>query len=176
MTYDTRDIYDRLPQLEGSAHLVTSQPTDKYNCVGWVNRELEGYYAPGIRWPHGIPAPRRGEQDVQAYIALFESWGFVTCETPDLEDSFLKIAIYAKDGFFHHVAKQLPSGAWSSKIGEAHDVRHEQLDALDDSAVFFDRAQAAVFMKRSYDGVDRYEVEERGYLLPDGVVVDRPPA
>jgi hypothetical protein len=54
-------------------------------------------------------------RDVQCYIALFERWGYVPCANADYEPGFLKIAIYALDDSFQHVAKQLRGGGWSSK-------------------------------------------------------------
>jgi hypothetical protein len=166
LTVSLDDIYDRLPRLRESVHRVTSPPSDDYNCAGWVVRDLKGYFAPGLFWPEGIPKPEReGDEDLEAYLALFRSWGYEECDSPDLEPGLLKIAIYAKDGFFHHVAKQLRSGAWSSKIGQAHDLRHEDLSALDDSAVFFNSASATIFMQIADDGADALDIEERGYLL-----------
>jgi hypothetical protein len=168
LTYELDDLYDRLPRLRDSPHRVTSSPDEEYNCVAWVRRELKRYYAPGLFWPHDIvPEPKANEDDLDAFVTIFETWGYGLCDSSEYEPGFLKIAIYAKERKFHHVAKQLRTGAWSSKIGEAHDVRHEQLDALEDAPVFFDRASATVFMRRIDDGVDQLEIEERGYLLPD---------
>jgi hypothetical protein len=169
LTRDIQDIYDRCRRLGESDHRVTSQPTDKYNCVGWIDRELDRWWEPGVIWPRGVPEPDDADDnDLPAYVAFFEHRGFRRCDDSTLEDGFLKIALYVRDNTFAHVAKQLPSGGWSSKIGDGHDVRHEQLDALHD-AVFYEGAMASVFMKRAYDGVYRYENEERGYFLPDGV-------
>lgn len=108
------------------------------------------YYAPGYFWPSDVQSPS-GDDDLGAYVALFRSRGYVECDGPELERGFLKLAIYAKGETFHHVAKQLPTGEWSSKIGEAHDLRHQGLDALEDSAVFYDRATASRFLVRTYD-------------------------
>src|SRR5690242_5101898 len=114
-----------MPRLRDSEHRITSPPNDEYNCVGWVRRSYDAYVAPGLIWPRDlIPEPRVGEPDLDAFVSLFEIWGYERCAGPEQEEGFLKIAVYARDGWFHHVAKQLPSGAWSSKVGEAHDVRH----------------------------------------------------
>ena len=167
LTYSLDDLYDRLPRLREAPHRITSEPDDEYNCVGWVQRELDRYYAPGLFWPREIvPEPEAGDEDLDAFVAIFESWGYERCGSSDYEPGFLKIAIYARDGKFHHVAKQLRTNAWSSKVGEAHDLRHETLDALEDAPVFFDRAYATVFMRKVDDGLDQFEIEERGYLLP----------
>jgi hypothetical protein len=155
-----------MPRLPASDHRITSQPSDDYNCVGWVRREYDAYIAPGLFWPSDVVRePRLGEPDLDAFVRLFEAWGWERCDGPELEDGFLKIAIYSREGSFQHVAKQLPSGAWSSKMGEAHDLRHAELDSLNDS-LFLEYATANVFMKMPYDGVDQYENEERGLILP----------
>jgi hypothetical protein len=154
---DLQGVYDRLPRLEESPHVVTSAPDDTYNCVGWVFRELDAYYAPDLKWPADVPPPDDPDQDLDAYVALFASRGYSVCGTPDVEYGFLKIALYAKDHAFHHVAKQLPNGEWSSKLGEAHDLRHEHLEALEGDTVYFKGAVASVFMKRPYDPNDPNE-------------------
>lgn len=143
-------LYERLPRLAASPHQITSEPSEDYNCVAWVFRDFARYYAPGYYWPRDV-APPVGDDDVDAYMSLFASRGYTECNFGELEPGFLKVAIYAKDGSFHHVAKQLPSGEWSSKIGEAHDLRHERLDALEGSSVYFDEAVPSRFMKRPYD-------------------------
>jgi hypothetical protein len=155
------DLYARVPRLETSRHRITSPPTDRYNCVAWVYRDFERWWEPGFYWPEYAPMPV-GDEDLDAYVRLFAHAGFRECETPDFETGYLKIAIYARDGRFHHVAKQLPSDAWSSKVGKSVDLRHEQLDALYDCA-YWNKAEAVVFMKRPYDD-DPYEIEETGLI------------
>jgi hypothetical protein len=60
---------------------------------------------------------------------------------------------------------QLPNGEWSSKLGVAHDLRHERLDALEGSIVYFDSATATRFMKRVYDpNEESFNIELTGLL------------
>lgn len=95
---------------------------------------------------------------------MFETrGGFERCEDARLEEGFLKIALYATGREFHHVAKQLPSGAWSSKIGKSIDIRHETLESLL-GCVYFADATPTVFMRRPYDGTDDFELEETGLI------------
>jgi hypothetical protein len=114
-------------------------------------------------WPSNVPEPD-GDEDLDCYLALFRSWGFEDAQTVDLEDGFLKIAIFATDNAFDHVAKQLPSGRWSSKGGNLYDFRHGTLDALGGCRVM-PTTQLAVVMRRSYDGVDPFTAEENGLIL-----------
>jgi hypothetical protein len=117
--------------------------------------------------------PKAEDDDLDCYFAVFESLGYEKCDSPDFEAGYLKIAIYAVGNAFHHVAKQLPSKRWSSKVGESFDIRHDELDALYDSAVFFDNATATAFMKRPDDGTDDFEMEEHGIVFPPGVDLGR---
>ena len=57
-------------------------------------------------------------------IRLFAEQGFSLCGDDLLEPGFEKIAIYAFVGQFTHVARQLESGLWSSKIGHLETVTH----------------------------------------------------
>ena len=111
------------------------------------------------------PRPPDSDNDLDAFIELFTRRGYIPCGSGELEPGYLKIAIYEKDGAFHHVAKQLPDGTWSSKIGEAHDIKHDELTALEDSYVFYDNARASRFMKRDYDSAsESFELEMIGLM------------
>jgi hypothetical protein len=163
---DLLNVYARMPRLQDSAHGVTSEPTDQYNCVAWVERDFAHWWQPEFDWPNDLQCPPPGEPDLPCYVSLFRRWGFEPCETDDFEPGFLKIAIYSKDGFFHHVAKQVPPIRWwSSKVGAAHDFKHERLDALYES-LWFDAAEVTHFMKRAYDLNDDFALEVNGLLLP----------
>ena len=48
------------------------------------------------------------------------------CESGELEENVEKLAIYAtSDGKPQHIARQLPSGIWTSKLGRLEDIEHE---------------------------------------------------
>lgn len=160
---DLADLYAQFPRLSASGHRITSEPSDLYNCVAWVERDFERWWEPGFHWPLGAKEPS-GDADVDCYVDLFEKLGFERCDSSDAEPGFLKIALYAENHRFHHVAKQLPSGAWSSKAGPLHDFRHEALTACDDCGVMR-AAQPELFMRRSYDGADDMSLEETGLIL-----------
>jgi hypothetical protein len=156
------DLYAQYPHLQASEHKITSQRTDRYNCVAWVDRDMTHWLEPEIFWPDEVPEPE-GQADLDCYLALFRSWGFEPCESPEPEDGFLRIAIFATGMEFDHVAKQLPSGAWSSKGGPLYDFKHQDLDALRDSPVMPNAAVVQI-MRRPHDGVDPYEMEENGLI------------
>lgn len=159
---DLEDLYAQLPRLRDSSHRITSEATDEYNCVAWVSRE-QGWWEPGFVWPSDVPEPPP-DDDVEAYVELFRRWGFELCASAELESGYLKIAIYTKGSSFEHVAKQLPSGGWSSKAGFLHDFRHDELDALNDAKVMR-CATPTIYMRRSHDPGDSMELEETGLIL-----------
>src|SRR5262245_4584007 len=121
------------PGLKNSGFEVTSDKSDRPNCIGWVlNSNL--YFDPviggsigGYYWPDGI----RKDDTVTAWSELFSLHGFRDCPTADLDVETEKIGIYVgADGNATHVAKQLNTGEWTSKVGKAEDIRHGTLDAL----------------------------------------------
>lgn len=156
------DLYAQFPSLAGSRHSITSEDTDQYNCAAWVERDLSHWYEPGVYWPDGLPEPD-GREDLHCYVALFERWGFEVCDDPSHEAGFLKIAIYAVESRFCHVAKQIRRCDWSSKAGVLHDFRHGSLEALHPSGIM-ENARPAVFMRRPDDGTDPQQLERIGLI------------
>ena len=72
-------------------------------------------------WPDSIP--RR--ETLENYVAVFQELGFVECELPDFSPDEEKVAIFALNGRFTHVCRQLSNGRWTSKMGSEVDVEHE---------------------------------------------------
>ena len=107
----------------------------------YFDPELSGFIG-GYYWPDGILR----DDTVTAWIQLFELHGYQECDTGELEPRAEKIAIYVDaGGEAQHVAKQLPSGAWSSKLGKLEDIEHQTLAAI----VSGDYGSVLKFMKRS---------------------------
>ena len=99
----------------------------RYNCVAWAAEDEEHWWWPDedSYWPEGVPR----EETIAALVAAFEKLGFVSCNDPLLEAAYEKVAIYAApDGIPTHVARQLPSGLWSSKLGQLQDIEHRLED------------------------------------------------
>ena len=82
---------------------------------------FQGYY-----WPPNIS----NEDTVESWAQTFQLHGYQKCDIPDLEPETEKVAIYADAIGPQHVARQLLTGAWTSKLGRAHDIEHMTLDAL----------------------------------------------
>ena len=116
------------PTLFSSSFEITSPPTKRYNCIAWAAGEEHVWWWPGGRyWPDGVPK----EESIEAFTQAYAKLGYVPCETPELETNSEKVALYAgADGRVLHAARQLSDGSWTSKLGEAWDIRHE-LDGLE---------------------------------------------
>jgi hypothetical protein len=147
VSYSRHHLYDRFPRLEGEAHEITSEPAG-YNCIAFIEGRTDQFIDPNGHWPDGVDKPPIGsDQDLPFYKALFESYGYAECPGPDREDGYVKIAVYAMEGVFTHVAIQMPSGRWRSKAGFLHDLIHDGLEALE-GGVFTPDARPVLFMRR----------------------------
>jgi hypothetical protein len=74
--------------------------------------------------------------------------GFQVCAFSDLEEGFEKIAIYTMNGLVTHVARQLPTGRWTSKMAQALDAEHLTPDTLCGEGYW----QIALYMRRVATG------------------------
>jgi hypothetical protein len=121
------------PYLNSANHSIASKATRRYNCIAWAASETEtrrrwdpdpqGIYY----WPQGATRKVTLEAVVQAYQTL----GFRLCFSIALEEGVDKIAIYGKTQnnviVPTHAARQLPSGEWTSKLGDHEDIIHKAL-------------------------------------------------
>jgi len=81
---------------------------------------------------------------MEAYQQAFEANGFAVCGDSTLEAGLEKIALYAIGTEPQHAARQLSTGAWTSKIGIADDIEHGTLEALEGE----DYGRVALIMQR----------------------------
>jgi hypothetical protein len=141
------------PSLSGSVYHVTSVPDEAYNCIAHAAGKddtpwwpaAEG--TPDVYWPHGVAR----EETLEAFLAAFGAIGYVSCDNPLLEPGFEKIAVYVDaHNVPTHAARQTPTGAWSSKLGQLDDIEHATLEALEGGLY----GKATHFTKRPQRGVD----------------------
>jgi hypothetical protein len=140
------DLARIFPRLESATYEVTSPEDLEYNCVAWaagpaeIRRRWWPAPSPFYYWP---VEPR--EETVAGFVKAFGRLGFSVCDTADLEPGFERLAIYADEtGAPTHIARQLPTGHWTSKLGELEDIEHLTLEQLSGS----DYGQAVQFLKR----------------------------
>lgn len=122
-------LMQRHPRLRNGAFKRTSPATPAYNCVAWAAEdELRWWSATDFElyyWPEGVPR----QNTVDAWTAALATLGYEPCAGADPEPGVTRIAIYGRDGEAYHVARQLPTGRWTSKLGASVDIEHE-LEAL----------------------------------------------
>ena len=122
-------IENSFPNLAADGYEITSDASKVYNCIAWVlgistqqwdHNDPEGY------WPERLPRNQKAETIVQ----LFAGFGYAVCDGCEREPGYEKVAIYAVDGRFAHVARQLEDGRWTSKLGDLEDITHPSPDSL----------------------------------------------
>jgi hypothetical protein len=132
------------PNLAAAGYIVTSGQDPAYNCVAWALGDTTKNWdcnRQGGHWPAGAD---RGEA-LAHLVSLFQLQGYAVCESGELEPGFEKVALYADaDGEWQHVARQLPDGQWTSKLGELEDITHPTPEAVCSN----DYGQVACYMSR----------------------------
>ena len=128
----SRRLEQRCPNLAAAGYAVTSPASKRYNCVAWAVGDDQRWWEPSEDndhyWPPGVPR----EYTYQNYLQALATQGFAPCADAEQEAGFEKIAIYANArGELTHIARQLPDGRWTSKLGEWEDIEHATLAALD---------------------------------------------
>lgn len=69
---------------------------------------------------------------LQRFIEAFRTLGYEPCDGAGLEPDVEKVAVYADDaGAPTHAARQLPTGAWTSKLGREEDIEHRDLTGVE---------------------------------------------
>jgi hypothetical protein len=108
---------------------VTSDQTEDYNCIAWAANDTENWWwptNPDRYWPVNVPRT----ESVDSFVEAFESLGYTACDSDLLEAGFEKVAIYCISGIPKHMARQLSSGRWTSKLGPQWDICHHTLNGL----------------------------------------------
>ena len=115
-----RQIMRQFPNLP-EQFSITGQPSRKYNCVAlalgpeqcwWSNREEH-------RWDEN----NRGE-GIESLIETLAAHGFRLAAEEDTHSPGTRLAIYARDGRWTHVAVRKSGAHWMSKLGSNALIRH----------------------------------------------------
>ena len=121
------------PRLTPDNHEMKSPADGRYNCVAWAVAPGDmrcwwpttygGYY-----WPPGFSRVL----SVDNFRQVFEALGYQAVDGGALEAGFERIAIYGHAaGEPSHVARQLPNGNWTSKLGRREDIIHQGVGDLE---------------------------------------------
>jgi hypothetical protein len=135
-------LFEDFPALRDHTFTVTSPTTEDYNCFAHAVGRADVWSWPEgwSHWLDGVPR----EDTVATLVAGFTLFGYKSCELGDHEPGIEKVCVYAKGGTPQHVARQLPSGEWTSKLGRGLDITHT-LAALAGPLY----GSPVIFMKRS---------------------------
>lgn len=116
-------ILAAFPGLEAAAAEVLHAADPVFNCVAWAVGVSDAVWwpcDPDAYWPPGVP----DELTVAAMAASLGTVGYSPCSDGDAEPGYEKVAVFARGGVPTHVARQLPDGRWSSKLGRDCLVAH----------------------------------------------------
>ena len=140
--------------LRTSAFRVTSPADPVYNCFAWAAGSVTDWWwpldnVPRCYWPPEVPR----EITLDAFCAAFLTLGYIRCADETHEPGFDRLALFADaHGVPTHAARQLPSGRWTSKLGQAEDIEHE-LRALEGEIY----GAVVLFLKRPASEKNRSE-------------------
>ncbi len=131
-----------LPRTKSQVRKTSNTIASRGQQVPWKFAASGAAPSPFYYWP---VEPR--EETVAGFIKAFGQLGYAVCDTSDLEPGYERLAIYADDtNVPTHMARQLPSGHWTSKLGELEDIQHLTLDQLAGS----DYGRVVQFLKRKH--------------------------
>jgi hypothetical protein len=118
----SQELQASFPELGHTPYEITSPITPLYNCIAHAADDDTKWW-----WPSSDSYwPAAGCDDsVDSFVHTFcQFLGYEICADGKLEEGFLKVAIYAISGQTKHMARQLPDGSWTSKLGKHHDISH----------------------------------------------------
>lgn len=129
------------PKLSDDNHEVTSPQTIKYNCIACAVGITDRWWQPRVCWPI---ESTRDDHGIGNLVLAMKSLGYEECGDDTLEVDFEKLALYGSGLMYSHVARQLPDGRWSSKLGQLQDIVHTTVDAISGG----DYGEVVQFLKR----------------------------
>jgi hypothetical protein len=115
------------PGLRATSYQVTSPADPSYNCIAWAVGANADWWWPlsadrKTYWPAGAPR----EVSLSAFVATVLALGYTVCSGESVESGSAKIALFVDSaGVPTHAARQLPTGRWTSKLGQSVDIEHD---------------------------------------------------
>jgi hypothetical protein len=116
------------PNLGVTGYGLTSPRDPNYNCIAWAANDTTRVWwpSPFAYWPPAIPRV----PTIEAFEQAFDLLGYRPTSDGSLQAHYEKVALFTKDGLPTHMARQLPDGAWTSKLGRLEDIRHHDISAV----------------------------------------------
>lgn len=133
MTSLSPEVVAVFPNLFFEQHRVTSCETGTYNCFAWALGEdfrrweararVRGYF-----WPYGFPRDHK----LTTFLGIFAAHDYRICGTSQVERGYEKVALYGTAERITHASRQLLTGRWTSKMGDAEDIEHSTAKSIAD--------------------------------------------
>ncbi|HKR59036.1 MAG TPA: hypothetical protein VJS64_04830 [Pyrinomonadaceae bacterium] len=134
---DKQRVQSQLENLTDGSFEKTSDVSGAYNCIAHAAYDSRRKWWPiplqharlDRHWPDGVPRRRT----IRVFRLAFEKEGYELCDDGSLEEGFEKVVLYVSDTATAedplnaptHMARQLPCGKWTSKLGEDIDIVHD---------------------------------------------------
>ncbi len=118
------------PRLVETGYVKTSEASASYNCVAFSLGDETRYWWPPIDgsrsdtyWPTESDA---GQETLESFLRMYQAYGFIPCDGLEREPGFVRIAIFIgpPDDCPEHVAVQVASGKWISKMWSEEAIAH----------------------------------------------------
>ena len=107
--------------------IKTSEATQTYNCIAWAFEDDTKCWWPEVHPDSYWPLDFTGITSRQAFLELFQHFGWEETPNREVETGYKKIALYTNNsGTPRHAARLLDSGLWTSKIGKHIDISHTE--------------------------------------------------
>lgn len=112
------------PNLTPANHRVIGPADYEFNCIAWACGNVRRWWqpGPGFYWP--VPSAP-DDMTAENLVAALAAVGFVLCPDAVPESGFETIAVYADATGYTHAARLLPTGKWTSKLGEDVLIEHD---------------------------------------------------
>lgn len=123
--------YNDFPLLVPGNHRVTSPVDYKYNCIAWAAGDTHRWWQPGKPYYWPVAGWPKNDAGLGGLVKAFASLGYVDCDMDaTLNLGWEKLAIYGTSQLWTHAARQLPTGLWTSKLGEGVDIEHDTPESV----------------------------------------------
>jgi len=139
-----REIIERLfPRLRDFE--ITSPFDQTYNCVAWAAGDTARWWWPAEPPFAYWPAAARREESIVCFVEAFATLGYEPTSSGEHEPGYERVAVFASDEAVPtHMARQLPDGTWTSKLGSIEDISHPDLNGISGG----DYGRVVLFLKR----------------------------
>jgi hypothetical protein len=142
----TSSLKSEFPKINDNNYQHTSQATVNYNCIAWAARDNKRWWEPDSLYTYYWPPGVKREYTLEAYQDAYRTVGYEVCDNGTMEKGYEKIVIYIHpvSSMPMHASRLLPSGMWTSKLGQNIDISHLSADTLEGKSYGI----ARYFMKR----------------------------